>query len=120
MQLTFQAPVKFGEPDFTSLFVSLSTQVRSDALSAVGQLNWAQADADFLSSLEWYGIADVLDAQGNSIPDWNVTSVSGFDYTRSYASQVPGQPVPEPGVVSLMSAAALLVAMARRRATTRR
>ena len=99
--ITFEAGVKFNEPDFTLLFVQLRTAAQSGALSIPGQFHSAAANAEFFSSLEWDGIDSVLDDQGNPITGWSLASGSGFDYTRSFAAQLPAA-VPEPGSWALM------------------
>ena len=96
--VTFQAPVKFNTPYFTLVFVQLNTTAQSGALSVPGQSFSATANADFFSSAEWSGIDSVIDANGNAITGWSVSSASGFDYTRSYAAQA----VPEPSSYALL------------------
>jgi hypothetical protein len=104
--------VKFGVTDFTSLMIRLWTETRSNALSQPGSSFWGMSQADFFSSLEWEGIDSVTDSLGNVITGWNVTSASGFDYTRSYANQLP---VPEPGNYALLLAGLGLIAAWRHR-----
>jgi hypothetical protein len=47
--------------------------------------------ADFSGSMKWGGVESVTDTAGNPIPteDWMIESESGFDYARSFESQIP-------------------------------
>ena len=96
--ISFSLAVKFNAPDWTLLFVELQTGASSGALWDNQSLS-STAAANFLSSADWGGIDAVLDDQGHAISTWSVSSASGFDYTRSYASQVP-----EPGAGFLLTA----------------
>lgn len=107
--LIFSLPIKFGAVDFTLLYASLYTTVRSNALTSF----WANSSADFSSSLDWEGIDKVMDSNGNTLAGWQVSSASGFDYSRSYASQVSS--VPEPDTYAMLLAGLGLVGFAARR-----
>jgi hypothetical protein len=87
--ITFELPVKFNDPNYTLLVTQLLTSVNTAALNQMGTTWVAAADANFFSSVEWAGIDSVLDAQGNPVTGWSVSSASGFDYSRSYVAQVP-------------------------------
>ena len=52
----------------------------------------------------------VVDAQGNLVNDWSVRSSSGFDYSRSFVSQVP-----EPSQALLLLVGGLLLLAIKRR-----
>lgn len=110
--ITFEAAVRFGQPDFTLIFLSLRTSSTSSALSGSNP-QWAASSADFFSSLEWDGIVSVRDSSGNLLTDWSVTSASGFDYTRSYDAQIAA--VPEPEIYAMMGLGLSLVGFATRR-----
>ncbi|MCU0775338.1 MAG: PEP-CTERM sorting domain-containing protein [Ideonella sp.] len=70
----------------------------------------AQAESDYGSTLLWTGVSSVLDANGQLVPDWVMRSGSGFDYSRSFVSQVP-----EPATVALMLAGLGVVGAAAKR-----
>lgn len=112
--ITFELPVKFNSPDFTSLAIFLRTSVNTNLLWGPGLNHAVTANSDFFSTLEWVGIDSVRDAQGNPITGWSVTSGSGFDYGRSYAAQIAV--VPAPTAIWLLGSAMLGIAgVARRR-----
>lgn len=115
--ITFEAAVAFNTLDFTALSVFLQTGIRSGVLSVIGQSYNADANVDY--SVEWAGIDSVVDKNGNPITGWSVSSASGFDYSRSYASQVTA--VPEPETYTMMLAGlGLIGAFARRRRAAQR
>lgn len=113
--LTFELAVRFNSIDFTSLAMWLQTSANTGLLYGFGLSHGVTATSDFFSTLEWVGIDSVRDAQGNLITDWGVTSASGFDYSRSYGSQVSA--VPAPAAVWLLGSGLLgLCWQARRKA----
>jgi hypothetical protein len=113
-EITFELSVKFNSTDFTALAFWLDTSANTSALYGFGLSHAVTASSNFFSTLEWMAIDSVRDSQGNVITGWNVTSASGFDYSRSYASQV--QAVPVPASSWLLGSGLLgLAGMARRR-----
>lgn len=92
--ITFELSVKFNSTDFTALAMWLDTSANTGALYGFGLSHAVSASSNFFSTLEWMAIDSVRDSQGNVITGWNVTSASGFDYSRSYASQISAIPVP--------------------------
>jgi hypothetical protein len=108
--ITFELPVKFNDPNFTLLVAQLQTSVTTAALNQFGVTWVAAGNVDFFNSMEWAGIDSVLDAQGNPVTGWSVSSASGFDYSHSYAAQVP-----EPSNLAMMTVGlAFLVGLGRR------
>jgi hypothetical protein len=111
--ITFELPVRFNATDFTSLAMWLQTSANTGLLYGFGISHAVTATSDFFSTLEWVGIDSVRDAQGNLVSGWSVASASGFDYSRSYASQIAA--VPEPETYAMMLAGLGLVGWAVRR-----
>jgi len=69
----------------------------------------AELTANYANSLVWGGISSVIDANGNPIGGFTVSSDSGFDYAQA---------VPEPSsVVLLISGLGCLISFSRNRRT---
>ena len=71
----------------------------------------ASATAEFDSTFEWLGVTRVTDINGNQITDYTMIDDVGTDWTT---------PVPEPGSMSLLAAAAGLTLCGRRRCRNHR
>lgn len=102
--ITFTLPVNFNVVDYTKLNVQLQTSAYSLAYNRINWVYGVDASAVYGSTVEWVGIDQVVDASGNVVTGWTVNSASGFDYSRSFASQVP-----EPTSFAMMLAGALLI-----------
>jgi hypothetical protein len=113
--ITFSVPVQFNSPYFTLLFVQLQTSASSGALWDYQQPYSSAANASFFSSADWGGIDSVLDSNGQAVSDWQVSSASGFDYSRSLAAQA----VPEPGTWALFITGLAALGMRRRSVANR-
>jgi hypothetical protein len=98
-------------PIFLKLAISGKANVTDGCLgcSAVGPgVGIAGFEAHFGNSLDWGGITRVTNSiTGEEITDWTVTSLSGFDYSKSFI-------VPEPSTGLLMLVGMGLLARARR------
>jgi hypothetical protein len=116
--IEFNLPVVFGANAWQPISFSLYTYASASAPNVFGGSRGGQGVSDygdFGSSLAWGGIVEVRDAAGVPVTDWVALSGSGFDYSRSYALQVP-----EPGAGSqLRAGGAALWALHRRRLTSR-
>ena len=104
LTFTVQSGVPF---DFT-LFLTLSSQVSvgSETTDGGDVAGSASSSADYSHTLDWGGISSVVDANGDPITDWTVTSASGFDYALPYA-------VPEPSTWGIMIGGLALLAFFR-------
>ena len=87
LTFTVQSGVPF---DFT-LFLTLSSQVSvgSETTDGGDVAGSASSSADYSHTLDWGGISSVVDANGNPVTNYSVTSASGFNYANAY-------PTPEP------------------------
>ncbi len=98
---TFTVPFTFGTP----FELKVGLQVQTSSRAEFG----ADAIADLGHTLEWGGIASVNDSSNNPVSNYTLTTGSGTNFT---------QPIPEPGVATLLGigAAAVLLALRRRAA----
>jgi hypothetical protein len=108
--ITMRIPVTFSPTFFQPFSVTLATSASASALNVFNSPRTAQAESDYGSTLLWTGVSSVLDANGQLVPDWVMRSGSGFDYSRSFVSQVP-----EPATVALMLAGLGVVGAAAKR-----
>lgn len=65
----------------------------------------ALSEASFLNTVYWGGLHDIVDGQGNPLPNFGMQSELGFDWVSS---------VPEPSQAVLLLAGAALIGLRRR------
>lgn len=94
--ITLAIPVVFGQPTFVhaELDVGASASAGVPALSpddpSYLMTRSAGAYANLMHTVAWDGIEKIVDAQGQALPDWSVTSETGTDYRYAISA------VPEP------------------------
>jgi len=86
--IELRIPLTFSASFFQPFSVYMYAFASASASNGFNQPQAAQGISDYGSTLAWGGMS-VLDAQGNLVDDWSVRSSSGFDYSRSFVSQVP-------------------------------
>ncbi len=98
---------------WTTFSMQLQTRATANAFALAGNQAIERADVGFVAeaafghTVRWGGIDAVLDAQGNSVETWTITSVQGVDLAA---------PVPEPGqAIMWMSGLFALAGLVRRR-----
>ena len=101
-------------PVHISYRLEVDTAAGGSTGDTVGDTITASAIGDVGQTLDWGGISSVTDpVTGDPITNWSITSDSGFDYTRAFAT-------PEPATWILSVQGLLLcIAMLRRRITVR-
>jgi hypothetical protein len=107
--IELRIPLTFSASFFQPFSVYMYAFASASASNGFNQPQAAQGISDYGSTLAWGGMS-VLDAQGNLVDDWSVRSSSGFDYSRSFASQVP-----EPSQALLLLVGGLLLLAIKRR-----
>jgi hypothetical protein len=103
-------PFVFGTPfpiDFYAQFTGVTNAGTETEDGQIGATATATMVADFRNTFTWAGVSELRDANGDLVPAFAVTSVSGTDYRDAIL------PVPESGTA--LPVLAGLAALARRR-----
>lgn len=105
----FSAEVTLGEEFELGVFVRAVAGI-AGAGGVPGTI-FSGATADFANTMSWGGISSVT-VGGVAVP-YQLNSASGIDWTQAFGAPL-GTPLPEPGTLGLLMAAAAGLAIARR------
>ncbi len=86
-QVTF--PITFGQQGTLNFTAETIADARSVVYSSADGLRQGSSTGDFSSGVKWAGILVVRTANGTNVPQFSVSSTSGFNYLGGIPTEAP-------------------------------